>query len=1352
MNMNKTKLIIFIVLAFLFQSNLQAQFFDSVPYRGAFGIYGQTRGLSSGFTGYNPDPSNNDADWTKGWASFTPNAEIYPGDTAYHGPQSNPQFYTLGRQQDKVVISSDISADYTMTNDKYYELSGLIHVLSGAKLTIQPGTCIRGSLTNLGGLIITQGAMIMAVSDRYHPVVITSSKAPGTRVRGDWAGLLILGKASTNLPSGQRRFEALPSDPLAMYGGVPANDADNSGSIRYMRVEYAGYNYLPDQEINGVTFGAVGSSSHFDYMQSSFANDDAYEWFGGTCNHKYLIAFSGTDDEFDMDEGYRGKCQYLLGLRNAGVTETSPGGACNGLEHDNNTNLGTATAVNPDITAPLPTTAPTISNMTLVGPEHPGSAKSSLSVLWQQRAGEAFRLRTNDATGVFNSITWGYPTMINMPNVSNLAPSVQTRASDDELCIRNTSIHTSSGDVKFNTNNFPPTTNPTNGAANWPSGSTQWTSLNDMKNWFINGPAVSVYNYLGATNNDSTRNTVSIADITHPDYNGVSNGSLSQLDYSVCDFTLTSTNSAYYGNSNFQHPRIAIVASPSISVTPTFIPAFNQLLGTPSNAKNIIIKTSALSANVMISAPIGFEISTNNSNWQTTPITKGNTSADSIIYIRLNNNKAGSSTGYLMITSSKSTAEFTAINILLNGTTIAPATPILNTNVSSLSFTNGINNASLQSFMVSGNYLKSNISLSSNGEFQLCLSKTGTYTSTLNITSNKGKVIPTTVWVRYNPMSAGTSTSMITIASTDADSLKIALTGNSKPMLTLSPGTVTLGGGFQLQYPVLNIVAGTPSIAYPIWVDGTMLLDTIKINCPSNYELSLDSLDWTNKIVSGTPLYLNTNKQSEIHTKIYFRYNASAAGTNAGNITAITTGSPLTYSGNSTTITGPASQLMNVSGRAVATAAKYLSLQAASYQLKYSSILGKATASQPLTIAGYNLGTDSVVATAPANWQISLDNLSFTDVIKMPNTSGTLSPTIVYVRYNPSVPMALNQFVIFSLSSATPVPNSNTATNLVELVFGVATPTAVCDQSNLPTFYTVVNKPSFINSININGYNLTDKLQVNASNGFQISLDTINFGNTVTINQTNGVANNTTVYVRYMSNSPGSVSGNYINISTLNGSTIPVLVSAITILPPTPLVSFGTSTPLTFNTNNAGPTAAQSFTVSALNLLDSLMISIGSDFELSFDQTKYTKTLMVAGDVDGNISNLTLYCRFNRNTAGLVSDSIHLISMGAMSVTLPVNGKNATGIEATNNSISWNVFPNPAKQKVNINILQNELTDYVVELINLNGEIIKSEHMNNRFAGKQKIEMDLSNIPSGLYIIRLNSNHSSLSTRLLIEE
>jgi hypothetical protein len=1340
----KIKFTSLLALALLLNFGAFAQFFDSVPYIGALGVYGGTRGTVNGFKGYDPDPSNTDADWTKGWTEFNNNAVAYPGDPGYNS--TNSKFYTIGGSAQKVTISSDISTDMTLTSDKWYELSGLIHVLSGATLTIQPGTCIRGSLSNLGGLIITRGAKIMAVSDRNHPVVFTSGKATGSRVRGDWAGLLIIGNASVNVPNGHRRYEALPSDPLADYGGN--NDADNSGSIRYMRVEYAGYNYLPDQEINGITFAGVGYGSHFDYMQSAFANDDDFEWFGGTSNHKYLVGYAGTDDVFDMDEGYNGKLQFLLGVRSAGATETSPAGACNGLEHDNNTNLGTPSAVNPNITAPTPTTTPTISNMTLVGPEHPGATKSSLSTLWQQRTGEAFRLRTNDATGVFNSITWGWPTMVNLPNVGNLSPSTQTRAADDELCIRNTVIITSNGDTRFNSSNFP--------TGGWATGATPWTGLGQMRNWIINGPAVSVYNYTGPTMNDTTRSTIldlgtSSSDITHPDYTGASNGPLSGLDYTVCDFTLTA-GSAFKNASSFRHPRVAYIATPSIALDNTTIPAFTQIVGTPTASRRIIIKSNALSGSVVIAAPSGFEVSSNNTTWSA-GYTKGNTAADTAIYIRMNRTTGGSSNGFLTLTSSLSTPEFNAINISLNGIAVAPATPFINVSVNVLNFSNLVGAPSSKSFIVYGKNLASNVTLTGTSVFQLS-SDNATFASTLTLNQTAGVIASTKVYVRYNPTAVGTDTATISVAATGADIAKISASGTSKPSIVVTPGVVLIGGAFQIQFPVFNTVAGTASIAMPITISGTQLTDTVKIAFPANFELSVDSA-FTSPITSANVMMLNTSRAATLNQKIYIRYNAATATTNAGFLTVYTAGSPITYSGSSSSITGPATQLISLSGRSVASGSKYISLTAPSYQLTYSSVLNVATAPKTIYVAGYNLGTDSVIVTAPSNWEISLNGTTYTTVLYLPNTTGTVAPTMVYIRYNPTTPIALNQFVIVNLSSVgIPLPNTNTATNLVEMVFGIATPALNVNLGNLPTFYTTVGKPSYSNPIVLNGSSLSNNVIVTSTNNFEVSLDSVTYSTSITVNQTGGNVPNTKVYVRYNGGTTaGSISGNYVNFNSINAPAIPFFVSAVAVLPPLPILNLSTASLTAFNTSLKTPTAAQSFTMTAQNLVDTLRITVGSDYEISTDSINYKKAINVVGDANGNIATQKLFARFNRTTKGSSTDTIYFNSTAIATQKVVVSGTSTygVGINEISNLLGYNVYPNPAQRELNIDFTLENSGNVKIQLIDISGRTIRE--MNQEFrSGNNSINLNIGDINNGFYFVKIENNNISKVSRLMISK
>jgi hypothetical protein len=163
-----------------------------------------------------------------------------------------------------------------------------VYVVNGAKLTIQPGTVIQGEkgATSRGTLVITKGAQLIADGTKDNPIVFTSDAS--TPARGDWGGIVILGNAKTNSSyngvSGVGSVEGgvNNAEGLGLYGGV--NDADNSGILRYVRIEYAGYAYLPDNELNGLTMAGVGNATIVDFVEVFKANDDAFEMFGGSVN------------------------------------------------------------------------------------------------------------------------------------------------------------------------------------------------------------------------------------------------------------------------------------------------------------------------------------------------------------------------------------------------------------------------------------------------------------------------------------------------------------------------------------------------------------------------------------------------------------------------------------------------------------------------------------------------------------------------------------------------------------------------------------------------------------------------------------------------------------------------------------------------------------------------------------------------------------------------------------------------------------------------------------------------------------------------------------------------------------
>jgi len=299
---------------------------------------------------------------------------------------------------ENVILEGRISANRTLSANYVYKLRGLVYVTNGAVLTIEPGTKIVGELGRNGGLIITRSCKIIADGTVDKPIVFTSEAA--NPARGDWAGLVILGNAPTNASfngtAGLGEIEGgiNNSDGLGLYG-TPAtqaqNAADNSGILRYVRIEYAGYAFLPDKEINGLTMGGVGNQTIIDYVQVAYANDDSFEWFGGTVNCKHLIAYKGLDDDFDTDNGFSGKVQYAIGFRDSAVADIS---GSNGFESDNDAGGSALT----------PQTGATFSNVTLVGP------RATLTNVGNSNYKRGIHARRNSAISVFNSIVMGWPT------------------------------------------------------------------------------------------------------------------------------------------------------------------------------------------------------------------------------------------------------------------------------------------------------------------------------------------------------------------------------------------------------------------------------------------------------------------------------------------------------------------------------------------------------------------------------------------------------------------------------------------------------------------------------------------------------------------------------------------------------------------------------------------------------------------------------------------------------------------------------------------------------------------------------------------------------------------------------
>ena len=211
------------------------------------------------------------------------------------------------------VVEGSIATNQTWFADSTYVLSGFVKVQSPAKLTIQAGTKIVGDADVAGSaLFILQGAQIDARGTAAQPIVFTSERPVGERQPGDWGGLIIVGRGRINR-SGQVVLEGTTESATTqvVYSGG-TDDADNSGILQYVRVEFAGYPVLPNAELNSFTLAGVGSGTTMDHLQAMAGLDDSFEWFGGAVDAKYLVSYEAGDDHFDASEGYRGRNQFLI--------------------------------------------------------------------------------------------------------------------------------------------------------------------------------------------------------------------------------------------------------------------------------------------------------------------------------------------------------------------------------------------------------------------------------------------------------------------------------------------------------------------------------------------------------------------------------------------------------------------------------------------------------------------------------------------------------------------------------------------------------------------------------------------------------------------------------------------------------------------------------------------------------------------------------------------------------------------------------------------------------------------------------------------------------------------------------
>ncbi len=317
-----------------------------------------------------PSPANR---WTDTWTNFDPQNAAYPSTT--------------------VNVTGDITTNTTWTASNVYYINNIfVYVDSAVTLTIEPGTVIRAS--GNGALIVNRHGNIMAQGTAAQPIVFTSNAPIGSRDYGDWGGLVICGAALNNLSTSPNALAEGGIGSLAtrdgLHGGT--DNADNSGVLQYVRIEYAG---IPlggaNSELNGLSLYSVGSGTTIDHIQVSFSGDDSFEWFGGVVDCKNLVAFHGWDDDFDSDNGFSGRVQFAYSVRDSRYADQS---SSNGFESDNDA-AGSTRA---------PKTKAEFSNVTIIGPNWTGNPDTT-NALYRR----ALHLRRNTGISVYNSIFTGYP-------------------------------------------------------------------------------------------------------------------------------------------------------------------------------------------------------------------------------------------------------------------------------------------------------------------------------------------------------------------------------------------------------------------------------------------------------------------------------------------------------------------------------------------------------------------------------------------------------------------------------------------------------------------------------------------------------------------------------------------------------------------------------------------------------------------------------------------------------------------------------------------------------------------------------------------------------------------------------
>lgn len=451
-----------------------------------------------------------------------------------------------------VTVQDSIATDTHWTCDNQYLLKGYVYVTAGHTLTIDSGVIVKGDKITKGALIVERGAKIMAMGTAMHPIVFTSNQPAGSRTYGDWGGVIICGKSPVNWTAGQAQVEG---GPRSFYGGTDPND--NSGTMTYCRIEFGGIAFSPNNEVNGLTFCGVGAGTTINHIMVAYSGDDSYEWFGGTVNTKYMVAFGTWDDDFDTDNGYRGKNQFIVAVRDAGAADQS---GSKGFESDSYQS-GTATG----LTDTTMLTRPIFSNVTLVGPLNNPSFTG-----YDPNYVSGAHIRRGSAISILNSLILGWPCGVLVDESSASFGSTVGNIGNGALQFRNniiagTATASFNKDVVFVKDGARSLTPTTTNADTTASG-TDWSTLSGFA-----GPLSWVFN--SANHNKSYATVSAGVQLGNPFY--MPNPNL--VPNSTSPLVYSSTHFPSWSGSDVFDPTMPLsydTTSPATYNVPGFAPDF----------------------------------------------------------------------------------------------------------------------------------------------------------------------------------------------------------------------------------------------------------------------------------------------------------------------------------------------------------------------------------------------------------------------------------------------------------------------------------------------------------------------------------------------------------------------------------------------------------------------------------------------------------------------------------------------------------------------------------------------------------------------------------------------------------